>query len=63
MVQSNFRYRQPSLIDFIPCDIAFDMAIFTVIISSDNPSKVPKIQYFVLPQFAYQPVENIKANF
>lgn len=63
VVQSNSRYRQSSLIDFIPCDIAFDMAIFAVSISSDSPSKVSEIQCFVLPQIAYQLGKNIKVNF
>lgn len=63
VVQSNSRYRQSSLIDFIPCDIAFDMAIFAVRISSDSPSQVSEIQCFVLPQIAYQLGKNIKVNF
>lgn len=41
-------------IDFITCDIAFDMAILPASISSDNPPNVPQIQYFAPLQFAYK---------
>lgn len=62
VVQSNSRYRQYSLIDFIPCDIAFDMAIFCCI-SGTSDGLSDEIQCFVLPQIAYQLGKNIKVNF